>query len=236
MLKRGNWSSEELIKLRETYGRRPLGQLSRELRRSKVAIVHRAKVIFSAAARPGKPNAEDEAVIREMVGITDVETMASVVKRRPGELTKLLQVWAHEERRGRFQTWELRYLKACFASRPDWAVALVLGRNTTVIRKRARGLCLGKDRRLESVSLGFLGDFIDKVPQPPIRMPRWTQDEIAVLSRLYANRSNLQLAQVLGRSVKSVIAKANEVGLRKTQARLEAMGRENVQVRHRRKR
>lgn len=235
MLKRGNWSSEELIKLRETYGRRPLGQLSRELRRSKIAISQRAAQIFAAPARPGPLDADDDGALREMVGITDVATMAMVLERKPSEIMKRLREWARAERRGRFQAWELRYLKHCFASRPDWAVALVLGRSTAAIKKRARELCLGKDRRLESVEPEFLAKFIAKVPQPRVRMPRWTQDEVATLSRLYPNRSNLDVAQSLGRSVKSVIAKANEIGLRKTQARLEAMGRENVEIRHRRK-
>ena len=41
------------------------------------------------------------------------------------------------------------------------------------------------------------------------------------------------MAQLLGRSVKSVVSKAHDLGLKKSEKRLETMGRENVELRYR---
>ena len=63
-------------------------------------------------------------------------------------------------------------------------------------------------------------------------MPRWTDPELQVLRQLYPGESNLQIAQQLGRSVKSVVSKAHNLGLKKDKARLEEMGRQNVRLRY----
>ena len=45
-------------------------------------------------------------------------------------------------------------------------------------------------------------------------------------------QSNLELARTLGRSVKSVVSKAHNLGLKKDRERLRQMGRENVRLRY----
>ncbi|KPJ74796.1 MAG: hypothetical protein AMS19_14885, partial [Gemmatimonas sp. SG8_23] len=65
------------------------------------------------------------------------------------------------------------------------------------------------------------------------RMPRWSREDEARLRELYPVRPNLEIAQELQRSVKSVISKAHALGLRKSQDRLQEMGRENVARRRR---
>ena len=64
------------------------------------------------------------------------------------------------------------------------------------------------------------------------KMPRWTQEELDLLKREYATQSNLEIAQRLGRSVKSVVSKAHHLGLKKSTERLRDMGRENVSLRY----
>ena len=61
--------------------------------------------------------------------------------------------------------------------------------------------------------------------------PRWTKEQIALLKRLHKCRSNVEIAQVLGRPAQSVAYKAHRLGLRKGARRLRKMGQENI--RHR---
>ena len=57
MLKRGNWSVTELIKLRQSYGRRPLRLLAAELRRTPTALRQRAEQLFAGKRGIGEPTA-----------------------------------------------------------------------------------------------------------------------------------------------------------------------------------
>ena len=67
--------------------------------------------------------------------------------------------------------------------------------------------------------------------------PRWTQEEIMILRRLYRTHSNAQIAEVLGRKVSSIVFKGHRLGLAKGVRRLKEMGRENINLRwHARKR
>ena len=81
MLKRGQWSVEELTKLREGYGRRPLGQLARELRRTRETVRQRAMQLLTGRLRVGKLTEDERADLRRMVGVADLETMALVLGR-----------------------------------------------------------------------------------------------------------------------------------------------------------
>ena len=66
------------------------------------------------------------------------------------------------------------------------------------------------------------------------RMPRWTDAELERLKVMYSDHSNLEIATALNRSVKSVVSKAHNLGLKKDLERLREMGRENVSLRYRR--
>jgi hypothetical protein len=61
--------------------------------------------------------------------------------------------------------------------------------------------------------------------------PRWTQEEIIILRRLYRTHSNAQIAEVLGRKVSSIVFKGHRLGLSKGIRRLKEMGRENINLR-----
>jgi hypothetical protein len=51
---------------------------------------------------------------------------------------------------------------------------------------------------------------------------------------MYNTNSNLEIAQDLQRSVKSVVSKAHNLGLKKSSDRLQEMGRQNVDLRYKR--
>jgi hypothetical protein len=61
--------------------------------------------------------------------------------------------------------------------------------------------------------------------------PRWTPKEVAILKRLYPNKSNSFIADRLGKLETAVIFKAFRLGLKKSERRLRVMGRENIKQR-----
>ena len=58
--------------------------------------------------------------------------------------------------------------------------------------------------------------------------PRWTKNEVRLLRKMHAMRSNAEIAIILGRSVQSVVFKASHMGLQKSKKRLREMGKENI--------
>jgi hypothetical protein len=66
---------------------------------------------------------------------------------------------------------------------------------------------------------------------PSPKRPRWTQDEVATLKRLYRTKSNAEIARRLGRTVSSIVFKGYRLGLSKGTRRLKQMGRENISKR-----
>lgn len=75
---------------------------------------------------------------------------------------------------------------------------------------------------------GRLGLAKNKQVFPGTKMPRWTKTEIEQLREVFPNKSNLQIARFLGRSVKSIATKAHHLGLVKSEAHRAEMGRFNV--------
>lgn len=111
---------------------------------------------------------------------------------------------------------ELRKLRRIYGSRTDARVARALGRSIKDVQARAAELALAKD----------------KATFPGTRpMPRWTDDQLALMRRLYPTTPNVEIARQLGRSLKSVVSKGCALRLRKDGARLIEMGRANVQKR-----
>ena len=61
--------------------------------------------------------------------------------------------------------------------------------------------------------------------------PRWTKGEVATLRKLYKTQSNLEIAQILGRKVSSVVFKGHRLGLSKGPQRLKEMAKANIALR-----
>jgi hypothetical protein len=110
---------------------------------------------------------------------------------------------------------DLALLRRTYGSRADDWIAERLGCSAFDVASRAGELALAKDKRR------FPGQ----------RMPRWTEQEIERLRAAYPTRSARAIAGELGRSVKSVVSKAQVLGLRKDAQRLREMGLENVALR-----
>jgi hypothetical protein len=58
--------------------------------------------------------------------------------------------------------------------------------------------------------------------------PRWTNEEVGLLKKLYRTHSNAEIAEIIGRKVSSVVFKGHRLGLSKGARRLKEMGRENI--------
>jgi hypothetical protein len=122
---------------------------------------------------------------------------------------------------GRLNRAQLADFKRLYGTHADGELAQHFGLELRAVRALAMDLALGKDK-------GFSRGQPDA---PPTRMPRWTQPDLERLRRLYPTSSNVELARLLMRSVKSVVSKAHLLGLRKSAERLVVMGRENVALR-----
>lgn len=74
-------------------------------------------------------------------------------------------------------------------------------------------------------------------PSPQKGVPKvfWTTRQLELVRELYPNTPNAEIAAQVGHSVKSVVAEAHRMGLKKSLERLQAMGRTNVALRKDRK-
>ncbi len=184
--------------------------------------------MFAGQKKTGAWTEEDVNCLREMVGCSNLETMALVLGRPKQKVLAKLRHLSKTQRKGRFTEDEILFLKTFGPSRPDWALAIAMGRDVAVLRRKAKALGLGKDKRLEEVPIPEIEPIIRLVPQPRLKMPRWSPEECRILKERYPRVSNLQIARALNRSVSSIVAKANELRLKKDPGRLEEMGRENA--------
>jgi DNA-binding CsgD family transcriptional regulator len=123
--------------------------------------------------------------------------------------------------RGRWTRPEIQKLQRLYGSHSNQQVARFLGRSVASIERQAELYRLAKDKVFVKGQLG----------KGVYQMPRWLPEELKLLRRIYKNLSNLEVARRIGRSVSSVVAQANKLGLYKSAHRLEGMGRENIRGR-----
>lgn len=152
-------------------------------------------------------------MIRESIGVHDLDTMALIVARAPEDVEERLREIRASRRDGPWSADEVAMLKRLYGTRRTSDLTVCLGRAPDDVEAKAGELRLHKDKA------AGMGDLV--------RMPRWTSAEVARLRDLYASRDNLEIARVLGRSVSSVANKASQLGLGKGRAALRRMGQRN---------
>lgn len=222
-LKRGRWSQNEIARLKELYGLRDEATIARELGRTVASVRKMAETVCRAEPRKGPWTANEVQRLKEYLGVTAPEVIARLMGR------PLEEVQSHITDLGRIQEeveWtrdEVFQFKRIYGTRTNEDLTRIFGRPLVEIERLAAEYALAKDkaflRRLK-------GDVATK-------MPRWTQEELDKLRELYPTEPNLEVAKALGRSVKSVVSKAHNLGLKKNPERLRQMGRENVSHRYR---
>ena len=217
------WSESELDALRASFGQKEQSFLARELGRPVEEIRAKAEEILCREAVSGPWSPEDVETLRRYLGGVETSLLARMLGRTAEDLeTKLVELATTLEDRP-LSGPELILFKRQFGTRSDEDLAIIYGRTLERVRAEAARLCLSKDKAyMRRKTSG----------NERTRMPRWTEPELQILRQLYPAESNLQIAQQLGRSVKSVVSKAHNLGLKKDKARLEEMGRQNVRLRY----
>lgn len=182
-----------------------------------------AEQVFPQATRRGPWTAGEVQELKKYVGATTEDVIARVLGRTPEEVKRQITELGRIQEAGRWTQADVAELKRIYGTRTNEDISIILGRPVEAIDRQAAKLCLAKDKA-----------FLRKLAgTPSTRMPRWSAEEIELLRKLYSDHSNLEIAQQLDRSVKSVVSKAHNLDLKKNRTRLEEMGRENVSLRYR---
>jgi hypothetical protein len=221
--RRGRWSQAEIARLRELYGLRDEKSIARELNRPVASVRKMALTVFSQAARSGPWTAKDVQDLKKYLGATANEVIARILGRPLDEVQQQIGELRRIQAAGRWTQEEIAEFKRLYGTRTDEDLAIIFGRSLDAVKRLGSRYCLAKDKA-----------FVRKLTgSAATRMPRWTKPEIEHLKEMYPTVSNLDIAQRLNRSVKSVVSKAHNLGLKKEADRLREMGRENVAMRYR---
>ncbi|MEX1023684.1 MAG: hypothetical protein WD226_01285 [Planctomycetota bacterium] len=220
--RRGRWSEAERARLQEIYGLRDDASIARELNRPVASVRKMAERLFPEEVEDRPWTADDIENLKRYLGASSVEVIARIFRRSPSDVRARIESLGVATERREWTRDEIAEFKRIYGTRTAEDLVRIFGRSAAVIEDLAQRFALAKDkaflRRLKGDSA--------------TRMPRWTRAEIEQLEELYPTTPNVDLAQQLGRSLKSVVSKAHNLGLRKSPDRLRAMGRENVSLRY----
>ncbi len=220
--RKGRWSQGEIAKLRDLYGLRDEKTIARELRRSAPSVRRMAESMFRRGSTTGPWSAQEVRRLKKYLGATTTEVISRILGRPELEVGEKIIELGRIQSSNRWTRQEAMDLKRIYGTRSDEDLAKIFGRSEEMIHEQAEELCLAKDKAFIRKTNG----------QGTTRMPRWSATELDILRELYPSTSNLDLAQRLGRSVKSIVSKAHHVGLKKDLNRLREMGRQNVSLRY----
>ena len=220
--RRGRWSQAELARLRELYGLRDERAIARELNRPVASVRKMAEQVFRGAPRTGPWTAKEVIEFKRYLGGTTNEVIARILGRTAEEVTQQIGDLRRIQQTGRWTQEEIAEFKRLYGTRTDDDLAVIFGRTIEAVKRLGARYCLAKDKA-----------FVRKLTgSSATRMPRWSSEEIETLKEMYPTVANLDIAARLNRSVKSVVSKAHNLGLKKEADRLREMGRENVGMRY----
>ena len=221
--RRGRWSQAEIARLRELYGLRDDQAIAKELNRPVASVRKMAEELFQAAPQSGPWSAQEIQELKRYLGGTTTEIIARKLGRALEQVRAQIEELRTFQQSGRWTQEEIADFKRLYGTRTDEDLALIFGRTIDSVKRLGARYCLAKDKA-----------FVRKLTgSAATRMPRWAATELEKLRQLYPVTSNLDIAQSLNRSVKSVVSKAHNLGLKKEIERLREMGRENVGMRYR---
>ncbi|HED64984.1 MAG TPA: hypothetical protein ENJ09_05445 [Planctomycetes bacterium] len=208
--------------MKALWGLRDEAVIARQLNRPVASVRRMAEKLFPEGVRRGPWTAAEVLRLKRYLGASPPEVIARVLGRDVEEVQRQILDLGRIRREEEWSREEIAELKRLYGTRTTEDLEVIFGRSSEEIEARAKEYALSKDKA-----------FLRKIRgESATRMPRWTQQEIDVLKRDYPSRSNLDIARELGRSVKSVVSKAHNLGLKKSPDRLRAMGRENVSLRY----
>lgn len=220
--RKGRWTRAEIDRLKDMYGLRPESAIARELGRSASSVRKMAEEIFASARKQGPWTAGEIQDLKRYLGASGPDVIARILGRDANEVQAQVFELGRIQQGGRWTRDEVQQLRRIYGTRSDSDLAVIFGRSLDSIQRIARRYCLAKDKA-----------FLKRVAgEGASRMPRWEESELQLLRDLYPTTPNLDIAQKLDRSVKSIVSKAHNLGLKKEIERLREMGRENVSLRY----
>ncbi len=219
----GQWSTESVARFRELFGLRDEASIARELKCNLATVRAMAEDLYAEAAKVGPWTEEERSRLLHYLGASDMRSLCLVMGRSQQDIENKLVELALVRTEGPWNQEELARFKRLYGTRRDEDLAIIFGRGLQHVTELADKLCIAKDK-------AFLRRQSKK--EGSTKMPRWGTRDLDLLRELYPNHSNLEIARRLERSVKSVVSKAHNLGLRKDASRLKEMGRENVSLRY----
>ena len=230
-LRRGNWSVQELERLRLLFPHRGVEQTATLLRRSPDSVQRKALAILRRPAQRGPWTGADDLCLRNSWGALDARLLGLMLGRSGSEVQARAEELRRRLRSGAWTRAEQRALKKLYGTRRDEDLEVALQRSSREIRVVAEKLCLAKDKRFQA-TLKAGARAGAQARSRSSTMPRWTADDVRVLRELYPHRDNLTVAKQLGRSVASVANKACQLGIKKSAELLADIGRANISQRY----
>jgi hypothetical protein len=221
--RKGRWTRAEIDRLKDMYGLRPENAIARDLGRAPQSVRRMAEELFRGTRRSGPWTAQEVLDLKRYLGASAPEVIARILGRDPNDVQQQIHELRRNQQPGRWTREEIRELRRVYGTRSDEDLAVIFGRNVESVQRVARKFCLAKDKAFQRRLAG----------EGATRMPRWSNEELELLRKLYPEEPNLGIAQRLNRSVKSIVSKAHHLGLRKELERLQEMGRQNVSLRYR---
>ena len=222
--RRGRWSQAEIGRLRELYGLRDDEAIAKEMCRPVESVQKMAEQIFAATQRTGPWTTGEVERLKQYIGASAPDVIARVFGRPLEEVQFQIAEMTRMKNSGSWSQDEVVSFKRLYGTRTEADLAVVFGRSEESVHRLAEKLCLAKDKAFVRKMQGTAST----------KMPRWSDEEVVKLREMYGTGSNLEIAQALSRSVKSVVSKAHNLGLKKSSDRLQEMGRQNVNLRYRR--
>jgi hypothetical protein len=208
--------------LRELYGLRDEAAIARDLNRPIQSVRKMAHEVFNGERRTGPWSAEEVQKLKRYLGRSSEEVIARILGRDIKEVHDRILGLDQTLTETKWTRAEMAEFKRIYGTRTDEDLARVFGRTVESVKGLARRLALAKDKAFLRKLYGT----------PATRMPRWSEQELVLLREMYATSSNLDIATRLNRSVKSIVSKAHNLGLKKDPDRLREMGRQNVSLRY----
>lgn len=238
-LRRGNWSVQELERLRLLLPYRGVEQTAALLRRSPDSVQRKALDLLRVTARKGAWTDSDDWQLRQAWGAVELRLLAPMLGRPANEVRSRAAELRSRLKSGSWTREEMRLLKKLYGTRADEDLEVSLMRSRSEIAAAAQRMCLAKDKKFQSACNNAAAD---KAPtagkssksKPVVRsrMPRWTSVEVEKLRQIYPEHDNLVVARALARSVTSVANKAFQLGIHKSAALLTSIGRSNIAHRY----
>lgn len=220
--RRGRWTTPEIARLKELYGLRDEDSIAKLLNRPVASVRRMAEQLFQLATRSGPWSGREVAELKRYLGGTSLETIARILGRTTEEVEQQISELRRVQQGGRWTQEEIAEFKRLYGTRTDEDLAAIFGRSIEAVKRLGARYCLAKDKAFVRRLTGSAAT----------RMPRWSAEQIQLLREIYPLTPNLEIAQQLNRSVKSIVSKAHNLNLKKADERLEAMGRENVSLRY----